>query len=421
MSPARRAVPLALAVPAILVATLRPLPNPGPRAAQLPWCLACGATGGADLVRNVLLFLPLGLAVAYAGLRARAAITLGLALSVVVESLQLTVVTSRAPSVGDVLANTLGAAIGYGLLAAAPLWGRPSRALARRLAAAWLLLWAAAAMGAGWLLQRAPVPPGSTLMRLPPSSESFRPFEGIVERAELDGQLLGPGSAMDATRRAALSAPDLSAAAVVQPMYPPGLPRPLVYAFTPDWQPVVSLEQRGRSLRLRVRLNAARLHLLPVTYALDDAFPPRGAPVGERTDAVRVAARLERDAVRLASTWGGATRATVIGRSPQHAWMLLAKLPFSRQGAGPWITALWVALWALPAAYLGTRGRAAAVSALGSAAVLLLAPLAWHLAPPAPWEWAGLGIGLALGWLLARRSSRNGLVAARGVAQTTPS
>ena len=83
-----RAISIVAAL-AIAVATLTPAAvqaNPGN---YDPRCRMCGPLTGVDLLGNFLLFAPLGIGLAIAGVRRRTAVWLGAALSLVVEVLQL--------------------------------------------------------------------------------------------------------------------------------------------------------------------------------------------------------------------------------------------------------------------------------------------------------------------------------------------
>ena len=72
-----------------------------------------------EFTANVVLFLPFGLlaAMAYPRLRPVAVVVLGSASSVVIELVQLTI-PSRYATVSDVIANTIGAALGWLIFAA---------------------------------------------------------------------------------------------------------------------------------------------------------------------------------------------------------------------------------------------------------------------------------------------------------------
>ncbi|MHB1225417.1 MAG: VanZ family protein, partial [Gemmatimonadaceae bacterium] len=133
---------LALTATVIGVATLAP-GSPVPLEPTDLTCLVCGSAGTADVIRNLLLFLPLGVAGALLGWRWPRALAAGFALSLTVESLQLLVVPGRDPSLSDLLTNTVGTAVGFALAAGWSRWGSPSRRGARALAAAGAVAWAA--------------------------------------------------------------------------------------------------------------------------------------------------------------------------------------------------------------------------------------------------------------------------------------
>jgi glycopeptide antibiotics resistance protein len=79
----------------------------------------------AEVIANVLLFLPLGAALRLRGFTGRATALLGLSASVVVEGAQLLVVSGRTTSFDDLLLNTLGAVGGYALMSR---WAQRRRA-----------------------------------------------------------------------------------------------------------------------------------------------------------------------------------------------------------------------------------------------------------------------------------------------------
>ena len=62
---------------------------------------------------NILLFAPLGAALAYAGFRAGQTACIGIALSVGIEIAQLLLISGRTTAVDDVILNALGLMLGY--------------------------------------------------------------------------------------------------------------------------------------------------------------------------------------------------------------------------------------------------------------------------------------------------------------------
>ena len=118
----------------VLAATLWPVaPGVTPMAR---WCIVCGERGMADVIANMLLFVPLGLALGGLGWPWYRALLAAVLLSLGIEALQMTVIAGRDASPGDVLFDSLGA--GLGLLV---VWLRSARPLS------WRRLVTAAAVG----------------------------------------------------------------------------------------------------------------------------------------------------------------------------------------------------------------------------------------------------------------------------------
>src|SRR5579862_6439631 len=89
--------------------TLRSAPSQAAEVQQLRWyCIVCGDSGGADILLNVLLFLPLGLTARALGWRLRNTILLLMTLSIAIEVTQGTLLVGRDASLGDVCSNTAG-------------------------------------------------------------------------------------------------------------------------------------------------------------------------------------------------------------------------------------------------------------------------------------------------------------------------
>jgi VanZ family protein len=107
----------------LLVALLTLWPLPDQRVSSPAWCIVCDADHVPNLVLNVALFLPLGVGLGLRGVPRLAALLLMALLTAGVEALQFHVVAGRDASLGDVLANLVGGALGLRLgrrLAAEP-------------------------------------------------------------------------------------------------------------------------------------------------------------------------------------------------------------------------------------------------------------------------------------------------------------
>ena len=155
-----RVLALLAALAVVLVATLRPLEG-GPYA--ITWCLACGERGGADAIRNLLLFVPLGMALAAAMRGGWSAVAACAALSLGIEIAQLAI-PGRDPSAGDLVFNTLGGAMGIALVRGARAWQRPDEQAAGLLSIAWGAMVWAVVVGTAFLLAPAPTGDGGAMI-----------------------------------------------------------------------------------------------------------------------------------------------------------------------------------------------------------------------------------------------------------------
>ena len=112
--PRRLHVALAVAMLAlILLATL--VPSSDPDSGLFQRCVLCGEFGLADAIANVLLFLPLAIGVYGAGASAGRTVLLGFLLSASLEYVQLRLIPGRDATLGDVVWNTAGMALGVAL------------------------------------------------------------------------------------------------------------------------------------------------------------------------------------------------------------------------------------------------------------------------------------------------------------------
>ncbi len=111
----------AISLLAILVATLTPS---GGAPQPISLCLVCGEGGAGDALSNVILFLPLGAAIALCGWRGRWTVLAPALLSLAVETAQIWL-PGRDASLGDLVFNTTGAAVGLAIVLSSAWWLRP--------------------------------------------------------------------------------------------------------------------------------------------------------------------------------------------------------------------------------------------------------------------------------------------------------
>ena len=124
-----RVILVALALLAIALATLWPMPG---ISRHVIFCLPCGVRGTSDLLLNIALFIPLGAALARRGHRRGRIVVGAVLLSSAIELAQF-FIPGRDPTLGDVVANTFGAALGALIVQRADLWLSPTTAAASRL------------------------------------------------------------------------------------------------------------------------------------------------------------------------------------------------------------------------------------------------------------------------------------------------
>ena len=135
MPPVRRlgAVVASVGLVAILVLTLVPNPRQTPVADETALlCLVCGESGGADVVLNLLLFIPLGAGLALLGWPWARVVAVCALLSLGVETLQYVLHTGRDASLSDLLTNTTSGAVAAAIVRRLDLLVAPGAVSARR-------------------------------------------------------------------------------------------------------------------------------------------------------------------------------------------------------------------------------------------------------------------------------------------------
>ena len=167
----------ALATLAILIATLRPSGSALP--SGWTFALASGDEALAEAIQNVLLFIPLGLALALGTTRTLRCIAAGALLSLAVEFAQQWI-PGRDPSLGDLVLNTVSTALGVGLVRTAPAWLLPPPRAAAWLSLASALLATTVWLGTGWLLQPLLPGPNAALLSTPELGGHFDLYTGRV-------------------------------------------------------------------------------------------------------------------------------------------------------------------------------------------------------------------------------------------------
>ena len=390
---------LALSVLAICVATLRPAGDTIP--SGWSFSLVEGDEAVAELIQNLLLFVPFGFALALRStLGARRLLLAGLALSFTVEFLQQWI-PGRDPSLGDIIVNGAGALVGGSLVWTAPRWLNPPPRRAPWLALGSAAVAAGAWLGTGWLLQPdlPPTPPAYT-SNWTPDIRLWGRYRGHVLSATLGALPLVEQAPVDeAALRAFLSGNERLQIAL-EAGRAPGRISPVVMIDAAGGRDVLVVAADYADVVLRYRTRAAALTLdRPDLRA-------RGALAGILPGDT-ITARAWSDA-RAFCLSVGMRRWCRLGYTIGDGW----KLVFFPEHFPPWalrlLNAMWVGGGLLGIGLCGglRRHPASGAALLLAAVTLALGPRVVGLNATPLSEWLGGVTGLTLGWLAWRARTR---------------
>ena len=376
----------------IVAFTLVPVGRGG--ASELSFCVLCGAHGLADVLRNVLLFLPFGLAMGARGRSARRAFLTTLLFSTGIEFVQLTGLQGRHANPVDVMSNTLGAMVGWMIVHTGPKWASPQPRTARRLAAGSVVVAIAVLAGGRALL--APAPTGGVFHgQWTADFADAETYEGEVLEAGIGAELI-PRYRIDHTdpvREAFRARSPIHVRFAAGPE--PARLAPLLSIYDDEQMEIFLLGITGTDLVYRYRTRALSLRLDQPTFRIPGAMAGVGA--GE---VVRL--RLDWDYGEVCATVNGsaACASTVDAR---RGWSFLYAPPMS-EGMQRFLDHLWIALLFLPAGFW-MRGRIEPLVGAISAGVVI--GLVVH---PSGWVGAVAAalFGLVSGWIVRRRVHEKG-------------
>jgi hypothetical protein len=398
----------------IAIATLTP-GRAGPESGLRPsfTCLACGPEGGADVTLNIVLFLPLGIALALLGKSPLRAMLIGALISLCVECAQRAgFPPGRVANITDLLTNTSGTLIG-----ATVTWYRhhlisPTPKLARALAVAGIVKITAFLALIAWSLGRDPQPdvPRPVEQSGLPHTPTYGWYQGRVSRVTMDGRTFshsGDGPVLlfgfpqrETSGEIVLTGRD-DRRTLVPMLYVHGLS-----LVTPE----LMVGQRGDDAEMRMRLRGWRLRLPGPRLVLRDAFADTGRDISQvlRFDA-------SPREWRLTSSSAPAMVAS-LPVSLSLGWTLFQTVVQVGDITGTIVTVTWMFVLWLPIGYwcmLAGRGGGSGArnewrwhfltcGVLAFVATLALVPLKMDISPTLPWEWLVSAGGFATGVLFAR-------------------
>ena len=398
---------------AIAFATLTPEAGV---AAESHFCLVCGSLGGVDVVLNVLLFVPLGIGLALVGFSGKSATLTVFALSVLIETLQLTVVQGRSSTIGDVLTNTLGGALGFAACRYRARWLRPTPRLAWSLSAAWAIIWIGIQTISSYGLSPS-LPDSAYYGELARELGGFAVFRGKVLRASVGSSPIPDGAVPDSHRVRQLLLNGASVKSTAVPDEFTSDVAPIVRVADGGRDEILILAQSGRLLVFGMRTGAATLRLRSPLFGLPNAFvqaSPENAPIPQV-----VSGQYAKRFVRLTASNGSMRQDRIISLSPSLVWTFWYPGVWTIEGSVTEHAVSWISFFcvAFPLGYWSVRitawPRSAAATLRESLLVgtglvclgLIFIPTMFGL-PIAPFrDWSASIIGILAGHALRQHVS----------------
>ncbi len=386
---------LAIWLALVMWLTLRSAPAQAARVAELPWyCLLCGEAGTADFLLNLLMFAPLGVAANALALPRWRVFAFALALTVAIERSQWHLLVGRDGSLGDVIANSGGAVLGwfaYPLLRSACA---PSQRFARNAIAMVLVVTTMVWIGTGIGLAPAPsdaLPWTGQLQHRWPGHDVF---PGRILHAAINGIAIpnDPMSAAALSRDSVTATLELIRTGV---RLPPRLAS-LVRVVDAEGRPQLAVTESGADVVTEIPLRATRWGLHTPEWVFTGAME---FGVGRPWQMV---AQWRRDGVRLTSAASEPVTGATVQLHPLSiamGWVFVH--PFVRMigtNARLW-NYLWLAWWfGLVAWFAAGLHWRAVVGAVAAQSALLMGVA---VVTSVPWHADELIVGIAAAGMAA--------------------
>ncbi len=389
-----RSLGLVLSVGAIAILTLAPSRDP-----KLPptlTCIICGERGLADFLRNVILFVPLGIALGTKPRSWQSVLLLGALLSAGIEVAQL-FIPGRDSSVSDVVSNSLGAGLGALVLGRSHALSRPERRtrMLPLFAAGWPIF---AVAITGFLFQ--PVLPRSPYFALwTPAFAHMPVYAGRIREARVAAVSLTRDSLRntDLVRALLQQRAPLTIALVTGPA--PARLAPIFEIADGRQREILLVGAIGQDLLFRYYMRASAARLEQPSLRMRAAFAgiepgdtatvirrwPGGVSFGDQC--LSVGQRVDCD----------------LGFTAGRGWSLLLYPGWFSSRILRLLDLSWIAALFAPLGFLARKRVVFWTGVVGLVALGMI-PALTHLRPTTGYEWlaAGFGavVGVVVGWAL---------------------
>ncbi len=414
----------------VIAATL--LPGNAIESGRMPprWCLACGDRWLTDVISNIVLFAPLGLALSWflppRLWSASVVVLAGLLLSISVETLQsMGIPAGRSPALADVLSNSAGALLGFAFFR----YGKPLALTCGRAAMLLAVLWTlgtstiltltAIALGPREALRESSLaPPDSELPLLSPSAFTHVPgyswYEATNDSASVNGRRIKRGWSGPIILTSDRESLHWTATVTVRGFDPVGTQVPLLFIHLPgDSAPLLMIAEHGRDAEMLVTRRAWDWGLAVPVLRIRNAFAGRSS---DDPNPLTLMATSTASQLRFSCTTscGGSTHTAVseLALTPLLGWAMLQTLVEVDSVLAPLILSAWLLIlyapvgwWIRRAVSSGGRRGPVIVCLLASVLVPALLPGLFSTGSLALRDWGLIFLSLTVGAATGTRSA----------------
>jgi len=396
---------------AVFIAAFTLLPSSGTASLVNVACILCGDRGASDLLLNVVLFLPLGAALANAGVSPLRALLIGLVFASAIEVAQV-LLPGRSPTLRDVVTNGAGAWLGALMMIHVGRWLSGGQYATRRLWGATVLV-LATVMATGWLLRPAPTS-AQYWSQFAPRLGSLGFWDGTVHEAVVVGSAPIEHGRFPSERIVR----DLHRAPIrvsVTAGSRPDRISPIFALADDDQHHILMISQQDDDIVVRTYRRTSALRLDTPDIRFLNAFA--GVAPGARA-VIEVHGTLSARPCLRVNDWFQCSEQRGVG----SLWSVLMSRRALEGSAGRMLSALTLFVLVLPMALVMRavpRAHAAGAAIVLVAGLWMLPPLS-GLARPTLLELAAVGAALASGLGVHRMYARSGTPRTTARAARTP-